>query len=333
MGPQSRVPGGIGDKFILIQSLSMRILGWLLLVGGFLLCASILWAAPGFLCMVLGLIFLQIAERKRRRTKSSASRSDQSEPRAEPAPIQQTIQAPMPPKADEDERADRENATGLYSYDKQRWRALLSSDADISRLTKVLAPYGQKYVDELAAAYLVLNDKDYLPMILRKIIASASRDSGQNVAGDLSDGNTNSEALPMAFDGTRRVDRVREARPGYAEKTTSVDNAPNIDAGLEKERVSEPSRRKSSGDVEVSAMRETAAEETNLKPMAADVESNVSAAREIAAEAISPKSPAVPDAAVGPDENKRTREVDAVDAGNLTDILNRLSQVLTPKTE
>src|SRR5260370_19489998 len=189
----------------------MRILGWLLFVGGFLLCASILWAAPGFVSMGLGLISLQIAERNRRTAKSSVSHS---EPRAEPAPIQQTIQAPVPPKADEDERADRDNATGLYSYDKQRWRALLSSDADISRLTMALAPYGQKYVDELAAAYLVLNDNDYLPMILRNIIASASRDSGQNVASDLSDGNTNSEALPMAFDGTRRVDRVREARPG-----------------------------------------------------------------------------------------------------------------------
>ncbi len=42
----------------------MRVLGWLLLVGGLLLCASILWAAPGFLCMGLGLIFLQIAEEK-----------------------------------------------------------------------------------------------------------------------------------------------------------------------------------------------------------------------------------------------------------------------------
>ena len=35
-----------------------------------------------------------------------------------------------------------------------------------SRLVSVLAPYGQQYVDELARAYLVLNDKDYLPMII-----------------------------------------------------------------------------------------------------------------------------------------------------------------------
>ena len=54
----------------------MCILGWLLLVGGLLLCVSILWAAPGFFCMGLGLIFLQIAERKRRRAESAASPSD-----------------------------------------------------------------------------------------------------------------------------------------------------------------------------------------------------------------------------------------------------------------
>ena len=59
----------------------------------------------------------------------------------------------------------------------------------------------------------------------------------------------------------------------------------------------------------------------------------MSAPPQIAAEATNSKPPAVPDAAAGPDEKRRTRGVDAVDADNLTDILNRLSQVLTPKRE
>jgi hypothetical protein len=160
----------------------MRILGWLLLVGGLLLCVSILWAAPGFFCMGLGLIFLQIAERKRRKAKSAASPSDQSEPQAEQAQIPEATWAVVPPETEEDAGAGRENVTGLHSYDRQEWRALLSSDADISRLAKVLESYGQKYVDEFAAAYLALNDKDYLPAILRNIVASASRDSRQNIA-------------------------------------------------------------------------------------------------------------------------------------------------------
>jgi hypothetical protein len=48
-------------------------------------------------------------------------------------------------------------------------------------------------------------------------------------------------------------------------------------------------------------------------------------------EVTSPESPEVADAAVGPDEKKC--EVDATDADNLTEILDRLSQVLTPKTK
>ncbi len=105
----------------------MRILGWLLLLGGLLLCVSVLWAAPGFFCMGLGLIFLQIAERKRRSAKSAALPYDQSEPQVEQAPIPEATRALDPPTVDEDAGAGRENVTGLYSYDRQKWRALLSS--------------------------------------------------------------------------------------------------------------------------------------------------------------------------------------------------------------
>ena len=309
----------------------MRILGWLLLLGGLLLCVSVLWAAPGFFCMGLGLIFLQIAERKRRSAKSAALPYDQSEPQVEQAAIPEVTRALDPPTVDEDAGAGRENVTGLYSYDRQKWRALVSSDADISRLAKALQPYGQKYVDEFAAAYLALNDKDYLPMILRQIIASARRDAGQNIAGDFPDENTNPDAVAIAFNRTRRIDRVREMRSDYAEKPASVANAPGIDAGPEKERVSQPSGQEFSGDVNVSAAHKTAAEEKNRKAPVADAEGNVSTARQIAAEVTSPEPPEAADAAVGPDKKKS--EVDAVDANNLTEILDRLSQALPSKPE
>jgi hypothetical protein len=308
----------------------MRILGWLLLVGGLLLCVSILWAAPGFFCMGLGLIFLQIAERKRRKAKSAAWSSDQSEPQAEQAQIPEATWAVVPPETEEDAGAGRENVTGPYSYDRQEWRALLSSDADISRLAKVLESYGQKYVDEFAAAYLALNDKDYLPAILRNIVASASRDSRQNIAGDFHEENTNPDPVAMAFNKIRRIDRVREMRAGYAEKSTAVDNAPRIDAAPEKERASQPPGDPFGGDGDISAAQEAASEEINRKAPPADAESDVSAGRQIAVEATSPQPPEVTDAATGPDEKKSG--VDAVDAGNLTEILDRLSQVLTPKT-
>jgi hypothetical protein len=61
----------------------------------------------------------------------------------------------------------------------------VQSDPDLSRLVAVLTPYGQKYVDELATAYLALKDKRYLPMILKEIVASARRDAGQDVTNEL----------------------------------------------------------------------------------------------------------------------------------------------------
>ena len=47
----------------------MRLLGFVLLIAGFLLCVSIVWAALGFLMMGFGLICLLIAERNRKRAR------------------------------------------------------------------------------------------------------------------------------------------------------------------------------------------------------------------------------------------------------------------------
>ena len=55
--------------------------------------------------------------------------------------------------------------------------ALVRYDTDIARVVAALNPYGEKYVDELAQAYLVLNDKQYLPMIIQKIVETAKRDA------------------------------------------------------------------------------------------------------------------------------------------------------------
>jgi|SRR5215211_8172891 len=87
----------------------MRILGWVLLIGGLLLCASVSWAAPGFLFMGFGLIFLRMAEQKRRRAESVASRSEESQ--HEPPPLQELAQVLVPPKTEEEALVDRANAT------------------------------------------------------------------------------------------------------------------------------------------------------------------------------------------------------------------------------
>jgi len=315
---------------------SMRIAGWVLLVGGFLLCVSVLLAALGFLFMGFGLIFLQIAEqRDKSPATSDASRSGQSEPQREPPPHRALAPAQA---AQEREVVNRESAIGPGFYDRERWRLLLRNDADISRLVTVLAPYGEKYVDELAAAYLALNDKDHLPMILRQIIASARRDSHQNVAGDRSFENSNADAVGLAFGRTRPVDRVRDPRVGYADEPASVDpasanNVSGVDAGLKKEQVSTRSGQEFSGNVAASATRKTAVEQANSEPAAAHTESNASPAGRIAADATDPEPPAAADAAVGADEKGLPREVDAVDTDNLTDMLHRLSRDRPPKVE
>ncbi len=306
---------------------SMRLAGWVLLVGGVLLCVSILSAALGFLFMGFGLIFLQIAEQADQSPATpDALRSGQSGPEPEPPPPR----ALAPSQAEEErEVVDRESAIDPNSYDKERWRLLLRNDADISRLVTALAPYGQKYVDELAAAYLALNDKDHLPMILREIIASARRDS--RVASDLTDKNANAGTDGLAVGRTRRVDQVRDWRVGYTDEPNSVNNISKVDAGLKKEQVSNQYGRKFSDDVAASAARKTSIEETNLKPVGAHRESNVSPAGQIAVEATNPEPPAPPVAAAGLDEG--TQEVDAVDTDNLTDILSQLSQDRPPKVE
>ena len=62
------------------------------------------------------------------------------------------------------------------SYDRTKWQALTQYDDDIKRAVEALSPLGQKYVDRLAAAYLALNDKSYLPSIMEKIRATTQED-------------------------------------------------------------------------------------------------------------------------------------------------------------
>ena len=331
---QSRPPAAARSFWIAAKmryGRSMRIAGWVLLVGGFLLCVSVLSAALGFLFMGFGLIFLQIAEqRDKSPATSDASRSGQSEPQREPPPHRALAPAQA---AQEREVVNRESAIGPGFYDRERWRLLLRNDADISRLVTVLAPYGEKYVDELAAAYLALNDKDHLPMILRQIIASARRDSHQNVAGDRSFENSNADAVGLAFGRTRPIDRVRDPRVDYADEPAPGNNVSEIDAGLTKEQGSRRSGPKFGSDVAASAAGKTAVEQANSEPAAARIESNASPAGPIAADATNPEPPALADAAVGADEKGLPREVDAVDTDNLTDMLHRLSRDRPPKVE
>jgi hypothetical protein len=201
-------------------------LGSVLIIGGFLLCVSIVWAALGFLMMGLGLICLLIAEERNKRfQKLTPSGLDEPHPREEP-------RLSLEPAALVSSKDQPPNPVG-YSFDhEEKWKSLVENDPDLGRLVAVLLPYGQKYVDELARAYLVLNDKDYLPMIIRKIITSARKDAGKDVTSELMVvSNPNAGAV-----GTRnrrsQEYRARDSRIDYevvADSSVLTNTTPPLD--------------------------------------------------------------------------------------------------------
>jgi hypothetical protein len=144
---------------------------------------------------------------------STAPHSDKIDPRGEPAP---ESEQPNLALVVSDEPIDRrQSAIDPYSYDLERWRSLVRNDADISRAASSLAPFGKKYVDELAKTYLVLNDKDYLPIILKKIAAAARKDSGKDTASAaVTESDPNTDLISFALSKTQSLGReqVLDAR-------------------------------------------------------------------------------------------------------------------------
>ena len=145
----------------------MRIAGWILLVAGALLCATLVWATIGFLLMGVGLLSLLVAENNRKRARRpTVSSAAADEAMAQTSPL---------PEPGLDLEAPKPISSPAPSYDQQAWRQLVESDPDLARVTSVLADYGQQYVDELAREYLAEVDKKRLPDIVDGIIGRASK--------------------------------------------------------------------------------------------------------------------------------------------------------------
>ena len=64
--------------------------------------------------------------------------------------------------------------TGPIQIDSAKWNALVQYDKDVSAAVAKVQPYGAKWVNELAVAFLAINDKSYLPAIVEQIIRRAS---------------------------------------------------------------------------------------------------------------------------------------------------------------
>lgn len=62
-------------------------------------------------------------------------------------------------------------------YDVDKWEAIVKYDDDIAMVEQKLRPLGEKWVDEFARAFLILNDKKYLAAIVQKIIKAAREEA------------------------------------------------------------------------------------------------------------------------------------------------------------
>jgi hypothetical protein len=234
----------------------MRIAGAFLLLGGLLLCISIIWAAVGFLMMGFGLICLLIAERKKQSTAPPGPLSDAFDRRREPPPLQidkharpaELVEAsssriepqrapssfpepgqPRPPTliSPKNQPARRRNEPDTIPYDLEKWRAIIKSDADISRSVEALQPFGKKYVDQLAVAYLAFEEKSYLPTIVKLVANAIKKDSGRDsTSAAAMDGDPNRDFISFAM-RKARTSVVEQAltspalNDGFTEKSSS----------------------------------------------------------------------------------------------------------------
>ena len=111
------------------------------------------------------------------------TRDDAVKPETGRSPISTTL-APSSPR----HPASRTLAKGAVPssppkpYDVDKWSALLKCDDDLAKVAEKLRLLGENCVDELARSYLLLNDKQYLPDIVRRIIADARVEQSQAAA-------------------------------------------------------------------------------------------------------------------------------------------------------
>jgi hypothetical protein len=160
--------------------LLVRIAGWVLLLAGVLLCASIAWAALGFLLMGIGLLSLQIAERNRQReglpTTSPLGIPD-LQPETPPA-IPEAKQLPEAPQLPGEPVMPSPDLQDPAPSDMAAWRQLFERDADLARVISVLAQYGQVHVNDFVKAYVsAAGDKTRLSAIVDDVIRTAKRNA------------------------------------------------------------------------------------------------------------------------------------------------------------
>ncbi len=159
----------------------MRILGAILVVVGLLICLTIIGIPIGLILIFVGTLLIVFGSRRRTvitnvvqvsTTPGQQSvRMEDDTGRMVSPPRHSAMIDVTPSKSG----VSLNNLTA-EDYDRAKWHALLKYDGDIARVAERLNVLGQHRVDEFAKAYLAINDKSYLPIILEKIIAQARKE-------------------------------------------------------------------------------------------------------------------------------------------------------------
>lgn len=119
---------------------------------------AITYGMVGIILSVFVIAFTGVKDLVARKIKSQPSPSENRD-------------EPFPSKAEASSGQTRQK-----SFDVQKWNALLKYDQDIARVAEQLRPFGERWVDVFAQGYLALNDKQYLPSIVQKILSDAKRE-------------------------------------------------------------------------------------------------------------------------------------------------------------
>jgi hypothetical protein len=174
----------------------MRIFGAVLIFAGFLICLTIIGIPFGLFLMFIGVLCVIFGGRRRTVITNIVQVSTTpgvqmaqvphegdygdsvrtlEPPRQEPRVVNPPRQTAWIPR-DSGIIDAAPLASTNYGYDRKKFDALVAYDEDIKRIVDGLQPYGPKFVDQFAAAFLALNDKEYLPMIVKKILETARQE-------------------------------------------------------------------------------------------------------------------------------------------------------------
>jgi len=168
----------------------MRIIGVVFILVGLLLCLTIFGALVGVPLIIVGAVLVVAGGRRKTvitnvinvaNTPTGAIPAEQLNASINmlPRDVRSELtgpngaERPAPTLIVPSSVRMNEPARSTGGYDAAKWKALVEFDSDIAEANKQVAVYGEQYVDQLAAAYLALNEKQYLPSIVQKIVARA----------------------------------------------------------------------------------------------------------------------------------------------------------------